>query len=832
MFFLLGRRRGLVLGLFVSLLVLSFVPAAFTVSPDTMQEDFDSTDSRHYLSADPITILSNGDFATYASSGNGQAGTPWIIKDYVITNALGELIDIEGTTAYFVIENCILDSVSEQLDGIFLHNVQNGVIRDCTIKNNRHSIFINHNSQNILVHDNYVFTTDQSGIRVNNSQYITIANNTVYDHQYNGIWFRDSPHTYSWNNTVYDCETGIWAYSCGPNSDCEIINNTVYDCDNAIFVNATRHTTVKGNYVFDETLANPNLTGISLKEGACNNTVENNTIIRSVYQGLVIDDSSHNNTIMYNSFVRNNDGKGKQGLDNGTDNLVDYNFWDEWVEPDEAPADGIVDVPYVLDGIGTPYPPSDEHPLTYTPTEISYHFVSLPTLIYPNGGELVNDSITIEWSTSHDTLGHSVNYSVYYSANGGGAWSKLVANITVTSYLWDTSMLVKTSNYLLKVVAKCSDGTEVEDITDGPFTLQAHYLTNPVVLYPNGGEALSGTIVIDWLPAVDYWGHGVTYTIFYSPNSGTNWNQIVQDLAATTYDWDTTTVSDGDSYLIKVLARCSEGLLMEDDSDDVFSVGQHQVTVPTIAYPNGGELINESVTIQWSASSDSYSHDVTYTVSYSFNAGTNWIEIVSGTTETSCVWGTSDVPKGTQFLVKVVVMCSEGHTNEDVSDGTFTLQAHTLSDPIITSPAQNAVVSGSVDVTWTPAYDSWEHDVTYSLYYSDDGADWIEIETGVTGTHYLWDVSAIADGAAYRVKVNCSCQDLTADSISNAFTVQNTGTTTTTTTTTTGTATNGVPPDGMFMAVVIISIVGGVIVIVVVIFLNQKGMILSGKKGA
>lgn len=825
----------MVLSLFVSLLVLSFVPAASPVISDTMQDDFYSTDSRHYLSADPIAILSNGDFATYASSGNGQPATPWIIKDYVITNALGELIDIEGTTAYFVIENCILDGVSEQLDGIFLSNVQNGVIRDCTIKNNRHSIFISHSSQNIFVHDNDVFTTDQSGIRVNNSQYITIANNTVYDHQYNGIWFRDSPHTYSWNNTVYDCETGIWAFNCGSNSGCEIINNTVYDCDNAIFVNATRHTTVKGNYVFDETLANPNLTGISLKEGACNNTVENNTIIRSVYQGLILDDTSHNNTIMYNSFVRNNDGKGKQGLDNGTNNLIDYNFWDEWVEPDEAPADGIVDLPYILHGIGTPYPPSDEHPLTYTPTEISYHFISLPTLIYPNGGELVNDSITIEWSTSHDTLGHSVNYSVYYSANGGGAWTKLVANITVTSYLWDTSMLVKTSNYLLKVVAKCSDGTEVEDITDGPFTLQAHYLTNPVVLYPNGGEALSGTIAIDWSPAIDYWGHGVTYTIFYSPDSGTHWNQILQDLAATTCDWDTTTVSDGDSYLIKVLARCSEGLLMEDDSDDVFSVGQHQVTVPTIAYPNGGELINESVTIQWNASTDSYSHDVTYTVSYSFNAGTNWIEIVSGTTETSYVWDTSDVPKGTQFLVKVMSTCSEGLTSEDVSDGTFTLQAHTLSDPIITSPAQNAVVSGSVDVSWTPAYDSWEHDVTYSLYYSNDGVNWIDIETGITGTHYLWDVSAIADGIAYRVKVNCSCQDLTADSISNAFTIQNTGTsttTTTTTTTTTGTATNGVPPDGTLMAVIIIGIVGGVIVIVVVIFLNQKGMNLSGKKGA
>jgi parallel beta-helix repeat protein len=460
------RHREFGVCVFLVLLVAVGIAGMIYESP-TSEKMFNqpTVESSFTLSDDPISIMSNGDFAGYASGGNGLPGNPWIIEDYVLSYALGEIIDIEGTTDYFVIENCTLDGVAEQFESIFLYNVQNGEIRNCTMKNNRHCIFVSYNSQNIIIHDNNVFASDQSGIRINESEYITIANNTVYDHQYNGIWFRDSPHTYAWNNTVYDCETG-----------CEIINNTVYGCDNAIYLNATTHTTVQGNYVFDETLANPNLTGISLLDGGSNNTITNNTIFQSEYHGLLVDSTSHNNTIMCNTFVRNNFGLGQQALDNGTDNIIDYNFWDDWLSPDEDPADGIVDLPYILDGTGTPYPPSDPHPLTTPPTDVPFHFVVVPEVFYPNGGELINDTATITWRKSIDTQGHSINYTVYYSPNNGADWFEVVVNTTETYYDWNTAPLTKTAEYLVKVIAKCSEGLEAEDISDGVFTLQAHTL--------------------------------------------------------------------------------------------------------------------------------------------------------------------------------------------------------------------------------------------------------------------------------------------------------------------------------------------------------------------
>ena len=827
---MLRHRRMGACGLFVLLMALGLAQMAY-VSPLYGEHPSQFSVKSGFSLSEVITILSNADFSTYASSGNGQPGTPWIIKDYVLSNALGEIINIEGTTDYFVIENCILDGVNEQFESIFLYNVQNGEIRNCTMKNNRHCIFLRNGCQDIYIHNNTVFASDQSGVRILDSQDIIVENNIVYDHQYNGIWFRNSPRTYAWNNTVYDCETGIWAFECGSNADCEIIDNTVYGCDNAIYVNATTHTTIHGNYIFDVSLADPNLTGISLVNGALNNTITNNTVFQSEYHGLIVDSTSHNNTIMHNSFVKNNVAYGKQAIDNGTDNIIDYNFWDDWTVPDEAPADGIVDLPYILDGTGTPYPPSDAHALTTTATEIPFHFVGVPKVIYPNGGELINDTATIIWKDSQDSQGHSINFTVYYSPNNGADWYELIENTTETSYVWDTELVAKGDEYLVKVVARCSAGLEAEDTSDGTFTLQAHTMTNPIISYPNGGESITGTIDILWSPAIDSWQHDVTYTVFYSDDAGFYWYELVTDYSETSYAWDTSTVSEGDSYLIKVLAECSEGTLMEDNSDAVFSIGQHVLSLPTVIYPNGGELINDSLTILWTEATDSYAHSVTYAISYSFDAGSNWIELSSGETGTSYLWDTAIIPKGSNFLIKVIAECSEGLLSEDISDGAFTLQAHTLSAPNIAYPTSGAMLTGTLEVTWTAAIDSWGHVVTYSLYYATDSATWIEIESGITGTSYNWDTTTVNDGPTYSLKLTCSCSDsLEAECISQTFSIGNEATTTITTTT--GTTTVEPPPDGTMMLIAAFGGVGVVVVVIIIIIIQRKGVAPSGGGGS
>lgn len=50
-----------------------------------------------------------------------------------------------------------------------------------------------------------------------------------------------------------------------------------------------------------------------------------------------------------NNFLRNNADGSSQAFDNGTHNTFKFNFWDDWRGP-ENNADGIVDIPYLIDG--------------------------------------------------------------------------------------------------------------------------------------------------------------------------------------------------------------------------------------------------------------------------------------------------------------------------------------------------------------------------------------------------------------------------------------------------------------------------------------------------
>ncbi|MFX0093279.1 MAG: hypothetical protein ACFFBD_16105, partial [Candidatus Hodarchaeota archaeon] len=99
-----------------------------------------------------------------------------------------------------------------------------------------------------------------------------------------------------------------------------------------------------------------------------------------------------------------------------------------------------------------------------------------------------------------------------------------------------------------------------------------HYLPPPTIISPNGNVVLSGNALIQWTEVVDSLDHSVNYTIFYSATNGTNWAKLVSGLTNTSYSWDTTTMDNGALYLVKVVVHCSDGLTMEDNSDDTFTI--------------------------------------------------------------------------------------------------------------------------------------------------------------------------------------------------------------------------------------------------------------------
>ena len=114
--------------------------------------------------------------------------------------------------------------------------------------------------------------------------------------------------------------------------------------------------------------------------------------------------------------------------------------------------------------------------------------------------------------------------------------------------------------------------------------------TPPVVgiIYPKGGEIVGGKVTIKW-NATDNYGKNLLITIKYSPNNGATWHLIVSDTENDgEYEWDTSKLESGDSYLISVSAKDVAGNIGKDVSDK-FTVDN---TNPTLAIqkPKAGRL--------------------------------------------------------------------------------------------------------------------------------------------------------------------------------------------------------------------------------------------------
>ena len=121
-----------------------------------------------------------------------------------------------------------------------------------------------------------------------------------------------------------------------------------------------------------------------------------------------------------------------------------------------------------------------------------------------------------------------------------------------------------------------SPDTEPDGFVDIPYTLNGsassntdeypltdkfvHILTRSFIYSPKGGESLKGTVTISWRPSGDYFSHPVTYLVEYSSDGGNSWSEIISSISDITCSWDTTSVTDGNNYLIRVTSSCDGGL--------------------------------------------------------------------------------------------------------------------------------------------------------------------------------------------------------------------------------------------------------------------------------
>jgi parallel beta-helix repeat protein len=532
-----------------------------------------------YTNRGPITILSDADFSSYGFPGTGDENTPYRIEGYSITDSNYELIVIENTEAFFVIQQNYLDSITSSLDAIYIRNAKNGLVYNNTVVNNRHGIFIDKGCQSINITLNEVCNTSQSGIRINGSTDVRVRNNEVYQNTYNGIWANSSTHLEIWNNTIYNDELGIWLRN---SNSCQVFENMLFGNDNAMWIsNQSTSNNIAFNRIFDPADLNPNTCGIHLSHNASGNNILLNTVENSTEHGFYVEASSGNNTIKWNAFIGNNIGGTSQALDDASVN-VQYNYWSDWTTPD-VDSDQIVDLPYALEGAAMN---EDPFPLTRPANASVVHFLTPIRVLSPNGGEVITDSAIIQWTPSYDSEDHAVNYSIYVSSNSGADWEKKVENLTTTQYEWDTTSELKSTHYLVRVIAECSGGLNVSDDSDAEFSLIAHTLSEVIITSPANSGPFDRSLMIEWDAVVDSWGWSVSYSLQYSATGGYDWNDLASGLTGTTYQWDSSQLPEDNTYVVKIIASADGGLSSEAISV-LFSI-QHVTTSTTPTTTIGG----------------------------------------------------------------------------------------------------------------------------------------------------------------------------------------------------------------------------------------------------
>ncbi len=91
----------------------------------------------------------------------------------------------------------------------------------------------------------------------------------------------------------------------------------------------------------------------------------------------------------------------------------------------------------------------------------------LISVLYPNGGDMLNDTCRIRWEYS-DLDNDTVEFTILYSMDNGLNWTVVALDETGTSYLWDTDDYPGSSESKIRIIA--SDGVlSSYDDSDGSF---------------------------------------------------------------------------------------------------------------------------------------------------------------------------------------------------------------------------------------------------------------------------------------------------------------------------------------------------------------------------
>lgn len=323
---------------------------------------------------EPIVVNSNALFPTVGFTGNGTENDPYILDGVTIETDIENYgINISYTTAFFIIKNVEINGyisltgvkygriTESQVQHIYLEYSDYNSIDNNRIENAALKVCIRLRDSNRNNITRNTCSKGTWGIDVNGNKNIIVENECLSMGTYMGIGIILNV---GFNNTVISN-----VLTLNPVGLRLWYSEYSYIFNNSIIGNTNNGVTIEHSQknVFTENIvSNNDGNGIILYSGT-ENCFQYNTIEINDGYGINMKINASNNQIDYNAFSGNcldeSYPSEKQGFDEGQNNIFEYNYWSNWLYHPDSESDGVIDVPYPIDGGAN----TDPYPLTKKP---------------------------------------------------------------------------------------------------------------------------------------------------------------------------------------------------------------------------------------------------------------------------------------------------------------------------------------------------------------------------------------------------------------------------------------------------------------------------------